>query len=79
VAADRLSELGLRVGSITRSSEHYTQTVIVDYTTSNKGSLTPMLQKTLKVQPKNVISQPRGAGPRYRIIVGDDFNSCYYQ
>ncbi len=79
VAADRLSELGLRVGSITRSSEHYTQTVIVDYTTSNKGSLTPMLQKTLKVQPKNVISRPRGAGPRYRIIVGDDFNSCYYQ
>jgi len=79
VAADRLSELGLRVGSITRSSEHYTQTVIVDYTTSNKGSLTPMLQKTLKVQPKNVISQPRGAGPRYRFIVGDDFNSCYYQ
>ncbi len=79
VAADRLSELGLRVGSIARSSERYTQTVIVDYTTSSKGSLTPMLQKTLKVQPNNVISQPRSTGPRYRIIVGDDFNSCYYQ
>lgn len=79
VAADRLSELGLRVGAIMRSSERYAQTVIIDYTTSNKGSLTPMLQKTLKVQPKNVISQPRGAGPRYRIIVGDDFNPCYYQ
>lgn len=79
VAADRLSELGLRVASITRSTERYTQTVIVDYTTSRKGSLTPMLQKLLKVQPKNVISQPRAAGPRYRIIVGDDFNPCYYQ
>ena len=79
VAADRLIELGLRVVSVTSTARHYTQTVLTDYTTSKKGSLVPLLQRTLKIQVKNVIAQPKSTGPRYRIVVGDDFNSCYYQ
>ena len=79
VAADRLIELGLRVVSVTSTSRRYTHTVLMDYTTSKKGSLVPLLQRTLKIQVKNVIAQPKSTGPRYRIVVGDDFNSCYYQ
>jgi anionic cell wall polymer biosynthesis LytR-Cps2A-Psr (LCP) family protein len=79
VVADRLAEMGLRVTSVKPADGHYTQTRIVDYTTSRKGSIVPLLQRAFNIAQANVIAQPSKTGPRYRIIAGDDFNPCYYQ
>ena len=38
-----------------------------------------MLQRTFNIQSEQILSQPTKDGPRYRIIVGPDFNPCYYR
>ncbi len=79
VVADRLAEMGLRVVSIKPAGGYYTQTQIVDYTTTKKGSIVPLLQRAFNIGQANVVAQPSKTGPRYRIIAGDDFNPCYYR
>jgi len=79
VAAERLRDLGFRVLSTRDVAEVYTQTQVIDLTTSAKGSALPLLQRSLGVRPENVISQPSPNGPSYRIIAGRDFEACYYR
>ena len=79
VVADRLSELGLRVVSVKPAGKLYAKTMIVDYTTSKKGSIIPLLQRTFNINPANVIAEPAKTGVRYRVIAGEDFNPCYYR
>jgi anionic cell wall polymer biosynthesis LytR-Cps2A-Psr (LCP) family protein len=79
VVADRLSELGLRVVNIKPAGRKYDRTIIVDRTTNQKGSIIPLLQRTLAIKSSNIMAEPDKSGPRYRIIAGADFNPCYYR
>ena len=79
VAADRLSELGFVISSVQQADQQYAKTTIIDFTTTKKGSALPLLQRTFNIKDEQVTSQPTQDGPRYRIIVGPDFNPCYYQ
>jgi anionic cell wall polymer biosynthesis LytR-Cps2A-Psr (LCP) family protein/uncharacterized protein YraI len=77
-AVDRLSELGFNVTSIKAADKLYAQTTVVDYTTTKKGSAIPLLQRTFNINKANIISEPNKEGPRYRVIIGPDFKTCYY-
>jgi anionic cell wall polymer biosynthesis LytR-Cps2A-Psr (LCP) family protein/uncharacterized protein YraI len=77
-AVDRLNELGFYVTDIKAADKLYDQTQVVDYNTTKKGSALPLLERTFNIKAANVTSQPTKDGPRYRIIVGTDFNTCYY-
>ncbi|MCL5998996.1 MAG: LCP family protein [Chloroflexi bacterium] len=79
VAADRLSELGFVITEVRQADEPAGATTIVDFTTTTKGSALPLLQRTFNIKDANVVAQPNKDGARYRIILGPDFNPCYYQ
>jgi hypothetical protein len=79
VAADRLSELGFVISSVQQADQQYAKTAIIDFTTTKKGSALPLLQRTFNIKDEQITSQPTQDGPRYRIIIGPDFNPCYYQ
>jgi hypothetical protein len=52
-------------------------TVIVDYTTTRKGSRLNQLMRLFNVNSANVVSQPDpNSGVAYRLIVGANFDSC---
>ena len=78
-AADRLAELGFLVQEVKPADKLTARTTIVDFTTTTKGSAIPMLQRIFRLRDDQMISQPAKDGPRYRIIVGPDFNPCYFQ
>jgi anionic cell wall polymer biosynthesis LytR-Cps2A-Psr (LCP) family protein/uncharacterized protein YraI len=77
-AVDRLTELGFHVVDIKAADKLYDHTVVVDYTTTRKGSAIPLLQRNFGLRNANIIAEPNKDGPRYRIIVGADFKTCYY-
>jgi anionic cell wall polymer biosynthesis LytR-Cps2A-Psr (LCP) family protein len=77
VAAGRLRDLGFNVVKTEESAKVLTETQVIDYTTTDKGSALPRILRELYVKPANVIKQPNANGPRYRIIAGRDFNPCY--
>ena len=79
VAADRLGDLGFRIAEVRNVEERVARTQIIDFTTTKKGSALPLLQRTFNIKDDNIVEQPTADGPRYRIIVGPDFNPCYYQ
>lgn len=79
VAADRLGELGFRIVEFRNVEERVNRTQVVDFTTTKKGSALPLLQRTFNIKEDAISEQPNADGPRYRIIVGPDFNPCYYQ
>jgi LytR cell envelope-related transcriptional attenuator len=78
VAADRLAELGFNVVEVRQADNLYSRTTIIDYTTTSKGSAIPLLQRTFDIKDDQIVDQPTKDGPRYRVIVGPDFNPCYY-
>ena len=77
-AADRLAELGFRITDLRAADRMYDKTIIYDYTTSKKGSAVPLLLRTFDLKQSNVEAAPNPDGPRYRIVIGRDFNTCYY-
>ena len=77
-AADRLNELGFRVVEIKAADKAYAQSVIINHTTTSKGSAVPLLLRTFSLQSRNVVADPQPEGVRYSIVVGADFNTCYY-
>lgn len=77
-AADRLSELGLRVVDIRPADTPYKESAIIDYTSNSKGSALPMLQKTFSIKSANVFTAPATSDVKYTVVVGADFNTCYY-
>jgi anionic cell wall polymer biosynthesis LytR-Cps2A-Psr (LCP) family protein len=79
VAADRLNELGFRVVAILAAEQRAARTTVIDFTTTRKGSALPLLQRTFNIKDEAVVAQPNPDGPRYRIVIGPDFNPCYYQ
>ena len=81
-AAYRLRELGFNVVSITQSEAPLSKTQVVDFTTTQKGSAMPLLQRTFNIKDSQVITEPHtGAAPdapKYKILAGRDFQTCYY-
>lgn len=77
-AADRLAEIGFRIVELRAADRLYDKTVIYDRNTSSKGSAVPLLLRTFNLPQSSVVADPRPDGPRYRIIIGPDFNTCYY-
>ncbi|MFN4293578.1 MAG: LCP family protein [Thermoflexales bacterium] len=77
-AADRLKELGLVVTAIEPAGQRYARTMVLDHTTTKKGSPLPLLLRAFNINPKHVVAEPNPDGPRFTIIVGPDFNTCYY-
>jgi hypothetical protein len=78
LATDRLQWGGYLVpsfGSADRAD--YAQTVIINFTTTPKGSRVPALMNLFKVSQANVINQPDPNSPvPYRVIIGADYNPC---
>jgi len=77
-AADRLNEVGFRVVEMKAADKAYAQSVIIDHTTTSKGNAVPLLLRTFGLKQGNVVADPQPEGVRYSIIVGADFNTCYY-
>jgi anionic cell wall polymer biosynthesis LytR-Cps2A-Psr (LCP) family protein/uncharacterized protein YgiM (DUF1202 family) len=77
-AADRLKELGFVITNIRAAEQPYKSTVIIDHTTSKKGSPLPLLLRTFNLKQGAVRADPQPEGPRFSIVVGPDFNTCYY-
>lgn len=77
-AADRLKELGFVVTAIKPAEQRYARTMVIDHMTTKKGSALPLLLRTFNINQKNVVSEPNSNGPRFTVIVGPDFNTCYY-
>jgi LCP family protein required for cell wall assembly len=78
LAADRLEGEGYLVTNIAQADRNdYTQTKIIDMTTSSKGSRRQALANIFHVYPTNIVAQPDANGfAQYRIIVGADFDPC---
>jgi anionic cell wall polymer biosynthesis LytR-Cps2A-Psr (LCP) family protein/uncharacterized protein YraI len=77
-AVDRLNELGFNVVDIKAADKLYDHSTVVDFTTTRKGSAIPLLQRTFGLSSKYIVAQPSKDGPRYRVIIGPDFKTCYY-
>ena len=77
-AADRLGEMGFRVTKISAASQTQAKTQIIDHTTTKKGSAVPLLTRTFNLQNNQVTADPKPDGVRYTIVLGPDFNTCYY-
>jgi anionic cell wall polymer biosynthesis LytR-Cps2A-Psr (LCP) family protein len=78
VAADRLAELGFVITDVRPAEQLVARTSIIDFSTTRKGSALPLLQRTFRIADDQILAQPAKDGPRYRIIVGPDFDPCYY-
>jgi anionic cell wall polymer biosynthesis LytR-Cps2A-Psr (LCP) family protein/uncharacterized protein YgiM (DUF1202 family) len=77
-AADRLKEVGFVVTDVRPADKPYARSAVIDHTTTRKGSALPLLQRTFDINPNNVTLDPQASGPRYTVVVGADFNTCYY-
>ncbi|MBM4424911.1 MAG: LytR family transcriptional regulator [Chloroflexi bacterium] len=80
LAAYRLGLDGLRVSIGSPDRTDYASTLIIDYTTSPKGSPIKELQKTLHVADASVLALPDENSPvQFRVVLGADYNPCSYQ
>jgi anionic cell wall polymer biosynthesis LytR-Cps2A-Psr (LCP) family protein len=77
-AADRLKELGFVITDIRSADQPYKSSLIIDHTSTKKGSPIPLIQRTFNLKAANVQNDPQPEGPRFSIIIGPDFNTCYY-
>jgi len=77
LAADKLMLNGLQIGNIAGADQYYEQSMIVDYTSTSKGSPLPLMQRLFNVADANVIAQPDPNSPvPYRLIVGGSYEPC---
>jgi hypothetical protein len=78
LAADRLEWEGYQVANIAPADRTtYTRTVLIDLTTTPKGSRRQILADLLRVAPGNILVQPDASSAnQYRVIVGSDFIPC---
>ena len=78
VAADRLGEETLFAfagGAASTTGE--ASTILIDYTGSERGSLTNVIAETLHIHPDNIRVQPDpNREVDYEVIVGANFNPC---
>jgi polyisoprenyl-teichoic acid--peptidoglycan teichoic acid transferase len=77
LAADRLVRQGFPVFIGEPDRRDYAQTILIDYTTTTKGSAVPYLQAMFGISSEDVISTPSPDMPvQYRLIIGADYETC---
>ncbi len=77
LAADKLMLNGFQVTNIQGADTYYEQSVIIDFTTTSKGSPLPLIQKLFNVWSERVVPQPDPNSPvPFRLIVGADYQPC---
>ncbi|MCJ7738213.1 MAG: LCP family protein [Anaerolineae bacterium] len=77
LALDRLAHQGFVASIGEPDRRDYTETRLIDFTTSTKGSATDYLAAMLGVAPGNVIYAADANMPvQYRIIIGADYDTC---
>jgi LCP family protein required for cell wall assembly len=77
LAAENLAWSGISPVIVASDTASQANTVIYDYTTSDKNSQRPALQTLFRVGDENVIAQPDpNAAHPYKVVLGADFNSC---
>ena len=77
LAADRLLREGFGASVGESDRRDYSQSKLIDFTGTAKGSGVPYLQWMFNISPENVISAPDpNAGMQYRLIVGADYYTC---
>jgi LCP family protein required for cell wall assembly len=77
LAADRLVRQGFPAFIGEPDRQDYAQTMLIDYTTTHKGSAVPYLQEMFGISSANVISTPSAGIPvQYRLIIGADYKTC---
>jgi LCP family protein required for cell wall assembly len=79
LAADKLLYNGFQVTNIQPADAYYERSVIIDFTTTSKGSALPLLQPLFNVWGANVIPHPDANSPvPFRLIVGADYQPCVH-
>ena len=77
LAVDRLTSQGFVVPSYGPADQAVTQTLIINYGTTTKGSRLGQLMRLFNVKPSQVSDQPDANSPvAFKLIVGPDFDSC---
>lgn len=77
LAADRLARQGFSVVIGQADRQDYAATLLIDFTTTTKGSSIPFLQQMFNVWGTNVIHTPDPTRPaHYRLIIGADYQPC---
>ena len=77
LAADRLFREGFVALIGQPDRRDYAQTMLIDFTTTTKGSAASYLQWMFNVSAENVISAPDPNMPvQYRLIIGADYQTC---
>jgi hypothetical protein len=77
LAIETLHNDGFAVQPIATASSTYTQTTLIDYTTSAKGSALKRLQTLLHIDEHHVVPQPDAKSPvQFQLILGPDYNPC---
>ncbi len=77
LAAETLRGEGFGVTFGAPADEAYSETVLLDHTTSAKGSPVERLRNLLHLDSAHVIAQPDADSPtQFTVILGQDYNSC---
>ncbi|HTP11735.1 MAG TPA: LCP family protein [Anaerolineae bacterium] len=77
LATDRLTSQGFVVPSYSVSDQPITQTQIINYQTTSKGSRLNQLLRVFNLKADRVINQPTENSPiAFRLLLGPDFTSC---
>ncbi|MEA3340280.1 MAG: LCP family protein [Chloroflexota bacterium] len=78
LAADRLFRVGFVAAIGQPDRQDYSQTQLINFTTTTKGSAVPYLQWMFNVSDENIIASPNpdGGGAAYRLIIGADYQTC---
>lgn len=77
LAADKLLSNGFLVTDNRPADSYYEHSVIVDFTTTAKGSSLPLLQRLFNIPNANIIAQPDPNSPvPFRLIVGASYQPC---
>ena len=77
LAADRLGSQGFVVSDVGASDQPITQTQIINYQTTSKGSRINQLLRLFNLKSDRVINQPTEDSPiAFKLLVGPDFDSC---
>jgi LCP family protein required for cell wall assembly len=77
LAADRLFREGFSAVVVEPDRRDYSQTQLIDFAGTAKGSSVPYLQWMFNISPENVIPapDPNAEGP-YRLVIGADYQTC---
>ena len=77
LAAETLHNEGFAVKLGSPAGAPYAETVLIDYTTSAKGSPLKRLQSILHIDDAHVIAQPDpNSQVQFQVILGADYNPC---